>query len=402
LGVLLTLLIAMPVLGISLVAAQETVNVGVLRVERVKYPRQVAPSTQFSLSIDVEYAIRTNATAKVTLLEGTRNHTGAELWHSNHTILVQGGDKIWTVNLTSPSTEQIDWTLTVFAYYFEDGKWQYFTDDTQGPGFAEIQLKVARLATLQIDLAVSDIAVQVDNVTAKTSHLGTFTLPLPVGLDHEVTVPKIQQFENCTRLVFTGWQDGVNETKRVILLDGDTSLVGSYRTQYLLQVNSIVPEYSRSAWYDIGTNVSLHVDSPLPAAGMLGSLGLHYVFKDWSGDVASSSTSLNLTVEKPMTVSAEFTMDDTPIIIPVILLVGSIGGIVLAILGRRRGREPTFAQEQVSGQSAVSFCDGCGEPVEEDWTHCIHCGKKLPSSDSLEGSERHVSDLGDEVISNDD
>ena len=382
------LLMAVPVLGTTLAAAQETVNVGVLRVERVEHPRQVAPSAQFSLVIDVEYAIRTNATAKVALVEGTLNNTGVELWHSEDTVLTQGGDKLWTVNLTAPATEQTDWTLTVFAYYLQDGKWQYFTNDSQGPGFAEIKMKVARLATLEIDLPVSGITVQVDNVTAKTSALGTFALPLPVGETHEVAVPKIQQFENSTRLVFISWQDGVNETKRTILLDGDTSLVGSYRTQYLLNVNSIVRDYAQSGWYDTGGNVSLHVQSSLPAAGVLGSLGLNYVFKGWSGDLASSSTSLNFTMDRPTTVNAEFTLDYTPLAIPIILLLGSVGGVVLAILGSRRGSELTSPQEEVSNQFAPSFCDGCGEPVEKDWTHCVHCGKKLSSSDSVESGER--------------
>lgn len=402
LGFLLILLIALPVLGMSVAAAQETVNVGLLRVERVKYPRQVAPSALFSLVIDVEYAIRTNATAKVALFEGSRGNPGVELWHSDDAILTQGGDKIWGVNLTAPSTERTDWTLTVFAYYLQDGKWQYFTDESQGPGFVEIKLKVARLATLQIDLGASDVPVQVDNITAKTSRLGTFALALPVGVTHEITVPLVQQFENSTRLVFTGWQDGISETKRALLLDGDTRIVGSYRTQYLLRVNSIVPEYSYSAWYDMGANVSLHVESSLPAGSILGSLGLRYVFKGWSGDLGSSSTSLNLTLEKPKIVNADFTVDYTPLIIPIILLIGSIGGIILAILGNRRGTGSTLAQEQVSEQSATSFCDGCGEPVEKDWTHCVHCGKKLPASDSIDGSERHVPDLGNEMISHDD
>jgi hypothetical protein len=103
-----------------------------------------------------------------------------------------------------------------------------------------------------------------------------------------------------------------------------------------------------------------------------------------------------------MIVSAEFTVDYTPIIIPAILLIGSIGGIVLAIIASRRRTGPTSAHDQVPEQLPQSFCDGCGEPVERDWTHCVHCGKKLPFSDSVEGSERHVPDLGNEVISNDD
>lgn len=228
-------LFGLSVLGLSVVAADEE-NVGLLRVVRVQHARQVAPSARFSMVIDVEYAIRFNVTIKSSLFEGSPGNLGGELWHGDETVLSGGGDKLWSVNLTAPSSERTDWALTVFAYYFEDGKWKYFTDDYRGPGFAEITIKVARLARLEIDLGTSNVAVQVDGSTGKTSNLGTLALMLPVGMVHEITVPLVLPFDNSTRLVFTDWQDGTNDTKRTLILDGDTKIAGSYRTQYLLRM----------------------------------------------------------------------------------------------------------------------------------------------------------------------
>jgi len=186
------------------------------------------------------------------------------------------------------------------------------------------------------------------------------------------------ELQNSTRLVFRGWSDGSNKTQRTILLDGDSRLVGSYLVQYLLHENSIVSDYSHTSWYDAGANVSLHVESSVG-----GFLGLRYVFRGWSGDLGSTSTSVSLIMDKPKVVNADFVVDYSPLVIPIILVFGVVGGIFLAILIRRM---PAPIEEDVSTEEVPSkFCDGCGEPVEEDWTHCIHCGRVLGSPESVDG-----------------
>lgn len=396
LGVFLILvLFLVSILSVSLVAAQvEEENVGALKIYSVQYPRQVAPAAPFSLVIDVRYAIHLNSTVKLVVFEGSRTSLGTQLWQSGDTLLTQGGDKLWALNLTAPPVERTKWTLTAFVYYLENRTWQYFTDNYRGPGFAEITIKVAKLATLQIDLGVPALVVQVDGSSGKTSNAGEFTLTLPVGVSHQVTVPSVQQYENGTRLIFAGWQDKNNDTKRSLTLDGDTRIAGYYRAQYLLRVNSIVPDYSRSDWYDAGANVSLSVEGSLPMPSFLGTIGMRYVFKGWSGDVQSHSTSVNVTVNKPTTESADFTVDFTALVIPMILVVGLVGGILLAISMRRKTRTIT--------EVAELFCDACGEPVEKDWVHCIHCGRELHFSKPVEGSERQVPDLRDEMVGDDD
>jgi len=384
-GLVLVLLVALPLLGMPIVAAAEAEpNVGKLEVLRVQHPSQVAPSAHFSLIIDVEYAIRFNATVKSALFQGSEGNLTSELWHSDQLVLRGGGDKLWTVNLTAPSTEH-NWVLTVIAYYFEDGKWQYYTDNYRGPGFAEVNIKVAKLATLEIDLGVPNVSVKVDNASETTSNIGNVSIKLLIGRVHEVSVPLFLPFENSTRLVFSRWEDGVNATQRSLLLDGDSRLVGAYKIQYLLRVDSIVPDYSQSVWYDVGANVSLRVESSVPMNGPLGFLGGRFVFRDWTGDIEFRSTSINVTMDKPKVINANFVADYTSLVIPAVLAVGIVGAIVLAVLRRRRASKPAAVEEPVTGEAAeAKVCDDCGEPVEEDWVYCVHCGKTLRSPESVQ------------------
>ncbi len=377
---LIVFLVALPIFGVSFAIADQP-NVGLLRVAEVRHPRQVAPSSQFSLAVDVEYAIHTNATIKSTLFQGSLGNLGSELWHSDQVVMSRGGDRIWTVNLTAPPTEQ-DLVLTAIAYYLKDGTWQYYADKYQGPGFAELTIKVAKLATLEVDLGIPNVAVKIDNSSGKTSNVGTIALQLPVGITHEISVPNLLTFENSTRLVFAGWKDRTNGTDRTLLLDGNSKLVGSYRTQYSLHVNSIVPTYSQTAWYNTGANVSLQVASSLPLAGPLQFLGLRYEFKGWSGDLESGSSSINLTMDRPKVLNANFVVNYTPMILPTVLVLGILGGVVLVTLRRKRTRS-TPTQERDTKVAAPKFCESCGEPVEEDWTHCVHCGKTLRSSETV-------------------
>ncbi len=373
--------------GSSFALADEP-NVGVLRVADVKYPRQVAPSVQFWLTVDVEYAVRFNATIRSALFEGSPNNLGTELWDSDPTVVSGGGDAIWDLNLTTPSSEQ-EWSLTVIAYYEEAGGWKYYNDSEQGPGFAQITLKVARLATLEVDLGIPNIPVAVDNLTLKTSGSGSARFDLPVSQRYSVSVPAKLQLNNSTRVIFTGWHDGVNTTERTLLLDGDSSIAGSYRTQYLLRVASVLAAYEDSSWHDAGSNATLEVDHSVPMSGILGFLGLHYDFKSWSGDVNSTSSQLDIEMNGPKLVRSNFVLDYAAIVLPMIVVTGVAGGVILALLRRRMAEKEVLVEKEAKADQVVAeepplkFCDGCGEAIEEGWIHCARCGKGLASPESV-------------------
>ena len=358
-------------------------NVGLLKIVNENYPRQVPPSDKFTVSVDVEYAVSTNATIRAVVVNGSLNANGPELWHSASANIAGGGDKIWAFNLTSPSTEGA-MVFTFIAYYYSDnGTWVYFNDTTFGPGYAQIGIKVATLANLGIYLGYSNVQVSIGNVTIGTDAKGVATELLPVGRQYLIVVPPIVQFDNSTRFAFNSWEDGANETSRTCMLDGDTQLNATYRPQYLVQINSIVSTYSSSQWYNKGANLTLRAEDSVPMNWPLGELGLKYTFLSWSGGVNSQSTQVNVTVNGPMNISANFTADYSGLMILIIPVIGILGATALFVLRKRGGKDIPAAFEPKTETTKV--CPKCNEPVETEWNNCIYCGAKLGSEAVQDG-----------------
>ena len=390
--VILTLMFA---ISTTTVHAQES-NVGMLRVASFQSSRQIAPGTVFSVILDVEYAIHgpENATIRAAIYHGipVENQT-SPLWQSDSETVIGGGDKIWNVSLTAPASEG-ELQLTAFAYYLDGNVWRYYNDSLQGPGYEQLSVKVSRTATLEVDLGGAGLQVTVANTTQQTSTSGsTEQITLPVGKTYSISVPQQVQLQNSTRLIFNGWSDGLNQTERSILLDGDIKLAGSYRPQYLLQVTSPVSTYSYSRWYDAGSIVTIEAEKSVPYGYPLNLLGLKYNFQGWTGDVKSQSNRVNLTMNSPKSVNADFSVDYSPLVFPTILVVGIIGAVALAMLRRKRAAveplsevetEASSPEGKEEAQSVSLQCSSCGKDVEKEWKHCINCGANLPGLGSVD------------------
>lgn len=348
--------------GIPAVSADEP-NVGLLRVESFQVPREVAPNSVFYATIDVIYQTHlrpANATIRAAIYRGGLNFSDP-IWQSSPVVVPMTGDQLWNVSLTSPSTMG-DFNLTAAAYFLDQGSWRFFNNSVNGPSFKQASIKVGRTARLEVDLGLNGVAVVIGNQTITTSSTGDAQTMLFVGETYVISVVPLEEFQNSTRIVFAGWKDGNNQTERSILFDGDITLVGYYRTQYKLRVNSPVSSYSK--WYDNGSIAEVHTLSSFPMNWPLGALGLQYNFVGWSGDANSPMTDLNVTMNTPKTLNANFSPNYTILIIPVIIAFVSAAAISLLIHRRPKSDRPLR-------------CGECGEPAEEDWTHCMHCGSKL-------------------------
>jgi hypothetical protein len=348
-------------------------NVGLLRVYSFQVPREVAPNSVFSVTLDVEYGLHlrpNNATIRAAIYKGSLNFSDP-LWQSGPVTVSLGGERIWNVSLTSPSTEG-EFTLTAAAYFLDQGTWRFFNNSINGPGISQAIIKVGKTASLDVTLGAVGVPVIVGNQTITTSSNGDAQTMLFVGNTYVVSVEPLVEFQNSTRLVFNGWNDGNNQTQRSVVLDGDVRLVGSYRTQDLLRVNSPVSSYSE--WYDAGSNAELRSPSSVPMNWPLGLLGLQYNFVGWTGDINSRLSDVNVTMNSPKTLNANFSADYAPLILPVVIACGVTGAVALMI---RRPRTPN------RNKSEALRCDKCGEVVENDWTHCIRCGANLRDSESL-------------------
>lgn len=369
---LMLLILLLSLLPINIPAIAQSPNVGLLHVVRLQSPRQVPPGSVFTVKIDIEYAVRQNATIRAAIFRGVDQ--SEMIWQSDSLFVSGGGDKSWTINLTAPPTDGA-LQLSAYAYYRDGNQWLYLNDTTQGSSYKQITIRVSLNANLQIQLNAPEIQLTIGNLTERTSKSGDVTITLPIDRTYPISVPPIVQLQNSTRLVFGRWNDGSNQTRKVITLDGDIKLAGSYKTQYLLTLSSAVSDYSYARWYDADSKVTLQSKPTVQPGWPLEHLGLKYMFQGWSGDVASASPTINFTMNKPKTVNANFSIDLTPLILPTIISVGIAGGIILYIMKRKGARKSNSPDSEVAEPKVK--CKNCGEPSEEGWTHCIRCGTKL-------------------------
>lgn len=366
---LLVVLVLISSVSIAVVLADEP-NVGILRVDSFQVPREVAPNSVFSVTLDVEYGLHlrpNNATIRAAIYKGNLNFSDP-LWQSSPVTVSLGGERIWNVNLTSPSTEG-EFMLTAAAYFLDQDTWRFFNNSLNGPGIAQAVIRVGKTAILDVSLGIADVSVAVDNQTFTTSSKGDVQTMLFVGNTYDVSVKPFVEFLNSTRLVFNGWSNGNNQTERSVVVDGNVELVGSYRTQYMLLVNS--PALSYSEWYDVGSKVEVRSPTSVQMDWPFGLLGLQYKFVGWTGEVSTSVSQVNVTMNAPETLNANFSADYTPLIIPVVIALG-VTAIVTFILTRRLKVDKSRSADECSLR-----CHKCGEVVENDWTHCIRCGSDL-------------------------
>ena len=356
-------------------------NVGMLRVASFECPREVAPGASFPLSLDVEYAVQglpNSATIRGAIYLGN-NNSADPLWQSDPAVVSNGGDQVWNVSLTAPSTEGF-LNLTAYALFLDNGTWRFFNDPLSGPGVSHATIKIGKSANLTINLGAARVDVTIDSATIKTTAGGDASLEVAVGSSPLVSVPPIVEFQNSTRIIFTQWNDGVTDAQRHVLIDGDITLSASYRTQYLLRVNS---GSSSETWYDKGSNATLTAPPTGASSWPLGLFGVTQSFTGWGGDVHSSMPQLNITMDSPKTITANFAVDYLPLAIPVIFGAGAALIVIsLVIMRRRSSNIPTLG---VSDQPTDSVCPNCGQTTEEDWAHCIKCGTKLSGPGSIEG-----------------
>ena len=374
--------IALVALALSPIVAAVSAapNVGMLRVASFECPREVAPGAAFPVSLDVEYAVQglpNSATIRGAIYPGNINST-SPLWQSAPVSVSNGGDQVWNISLTAPSTEGF-LNLTAYALFLDNGTWTFFNDPVSGPGVRQTTIKIGKSANLNINLGAPNVDVTINGTTVKTSASGDASLEVTVGSSPLVNVPPTVEFQSSTRIIFTQWSDGLTVPQRHVLIDGDVTLTASYTTQYLLKVNS---GSTSEAWYDKGSNATLTAPPSGAGSWPLNLFGVTQTFTGWGGDVHSSMPQLNVTMDSPKTITANFMVDYLPLAVPVIFGAGiALMVISLAIMRRRSSNLSTV---NVPNQPTDSVCPNCGQTTEEGWAHCIKCGTKITRPSSVE------------------
>jgi len=115
------------------------------------------------------------------------------------------------------------------------------------------------------------------------------------------------EYNNGTRRVFVSWS-GDSTTSNLngsIIMDAPKKVVATWKTQYYLKIASQYGNPKGSGWYDEGETATATIESEI---GLIPK----YVFVGWNGDIVSSSTTVTITMDKPYTLIANWTIDWTP------------------------------------------------------------------------------------------
>ena len=260
----------------------------------------------------------------------------------------RGGDKLWNATLVSPATEE-DLKLTAYAFYLDEGTWNFFNNTINGPSFSQATIKIGKMANISISLGASKVPVLFDDIVVTTSPLGEARMMMLVGRTHALSVPPVVEFQNSTRLVFEGWTDRSNQTQRTVALNDDVVLVGRYKVQYLLKVD--YPSSSTSEWHDAGSNVTLRAPSYSELNWLVDLLGVRENFAGWRGDVNSPMQEIRITMNRPLTVIAVSSRNYGSLIVPCIVGAGLIGAVTLHLLRRKslgRAHEAPASPEEMN------------------------------------------------------
>jgi len=139
-------------------------------------------------------------------------------------------------------------------------------------------------------------------------------LDLPTGRDRIAASANISTTDRVTA-IFQKWSDGSTENPREISLKNSLTLKALYVESYYLNITTQYGTTAGDGWYRHGSSATATVLGDLgtnpPAVradGILGILGMSYVFDHWSGYPGDSSK-LRIVLNGPVTVTAIWRRD---------------------------------------------------------------------------------------------
>jgi len=154
---------------------------------------------------------------------------------------------------------------------------------------------------LSVRLPWSGGSIKVNGTTYTGN--GTATIEVPILLGQQtIEVPQEQVISHGKRYLFVRWSDADTSNPKIHQATGDVTLSAEYKTQYRLTIDSGEGTSSGDGWYDESGTASAKANSPT----QINSGKTRLVFSHWSGDYASNSTTLELHMDRPYNITANW------------------------------------------------------------------------------------------------
>jgi hypothetical protein len=364
-------------------ATAQIEKVGYLRIS-AQYPTQVPRSYVFQVNLTVGYAFRDYYEISAAVYQGATGSFGSPLWEGQPESLAGVGERTYGVQLKSPDQEG-QWLVTGYAFFHNASSSVYFTDEERGPGFVEMNIKVADNAKLTLRTTHGNMAVSVDGAPFTTDQNGVLVQEVKVLALHSIEAPRNVSITSDWRALFRSWNGTDHENPKTLMVNNDLSLTADYQDEFRLDVVSEVPQVSGAGWYMAGTIANFSAPLLVPQKGIGGLAGIRWKFTGWSGDIESTDPSESLVMDRPHRVVANWITDYTQLFFLLIgaavLVVGAAGAFVALRITRKPPKEPL--QEPTPEKAAptvLTFCRFCGASIDPEARFCSKCGKSQVNS----------------------
>jgi hypothetical protein len=207
----------------------------------------------------------------------------------------------------------------------------------------------------------------------------------PSGDSVEVgAVPSSVSGGEGTRYVFQHWTiDSVPASGNPVqvTMDGPHTVVGLYKTQYLLTVTSDYGTVQGQGWYDAGSSATFSVTSQVDT-----SYGVKQVFERWSGDSVSTSSTATITMDSPRTVTAVWKTDSAILYATIALGIGGAFALGIGLAAIAITRLPRAKPAPTPPLRPVATVEAAPEKLKTPPTK--KKAKPPPKSDSSEASSQ--------------
>ena len=163
---------------------------------------------------------------------------------------------------------------------------------------SESELAIMQTSTLTLRVNPNLVVNAIINNQTYTTDQPTGQVSVTSNFSNEtigVTVPQTVEIKPGVRVEFQGWENGNSNSSRQVYLTTNTTIVASYKTQFLVSVESVHGTASGSGWYDENASDTVSVNSTVN-----GSPGTRYVFLSWGGDVSGQDDPITFYVTQPM------------------------------------------------------------------------------------------------------
>ena len=137
--------------------------------------------------------------------------------------------------------------------------------------------------------------------------------------------------EPTAKHFFTGWSgDYSGNTPTVsVTMDSPKTIKVNWQSEYLLTIESEYGEPEGAGWYDEGSTANISV---APSEGLI----IKHIFTGWSGDISGTELTVTLTVNSPITVTANWRNEYTGLYILISGVVVLAAATIIGLRIRRR------------------------------------------------------------------